>query len=187
MRHIAAVLLLCTASQPSFCRVTESHSTQTYEVAQNPGASLLRALNSASPIRSDGHIYHGNTAWNVHWVFRWNTSSNGLCAITSVETSLSTTITLPRLRRVSTSDSQDFDIYLSALTRHEEGHKQLGQSAAQEIDDAIARLPPMRSCKELDVEANRTAREILDRTRDAEIEYDRSTRHGCTQGACLKR
>jgi predicted secreted Zn-dependent protease len=187
MRHAATVLLFCAASQNSWGHVTESHSTQKYEVTQAPGTSLLQALNSASPIHRDGHVYHGHTSWNVHWSFQWNTLPNGMCAITSVNTTLTTITTLPQLRRPTGADSPEFDTYLSALIRHEEGHKQFGQNAANEIDSAITHLGPQPNCKSIESEANSAGRAILDRTREAEIEYDRSTKHGCTQGACLKR
>lgn len=44
----------------------------------------------------------------------------------------------------------------------------------------------MRSCEALEAEANRRGYEILKAAQSEERDYDADTRHGCTQGACLK-
>jgi len=187
MLYLVAALVFYAVPLQSWAHVTESHSTQTYEVILTPGTSLLQAINIAAKIYPDVRRYHGHTLSDVHWRFQWDVLPSGMCAITSVHTTLKTTITLPRLLKWPGADRTEFDTYLAALTRHEEGHKQLWKNAANQIDQAIIQLGPRLSCDSLELDANRLGQSILDRTRAAEIEYDLSTNHGCTQGACLQR
>jgi predicted secreted Zn-dependent protease len=185
MRHPVALLLLCLFATPSPAKVTEFDQLQTYPVHQRPGSSLLAALNNASPIREDGRIYHGNTAWDIRWSFRWDRNASGLCQILGVATKLSVTITLPELKSGTVAGQAEFQKYLRALQFHEEGHKKIAQEAASAADYAISTLPPMTSCKALASEAQRQGNAILDNARKAGQDYDATTRHGHTQGACL--
>ena len=187
MHSCLGLILSFLFSASAVAGVTEKHSTQTYEVVQQAGTSLLDAINKASTIRQDGKTFHGYTTWYVAWNFRWNTLSSGQCVITSVNTTVSTNIILPSLRRNANADLQQFDPYIAALTRHEEGHKQFGIDAAKEVDQAILNLEPRANCKQLEIDANNTGRRILERFKALEVEYDKTTKHGCTQGACLRR
>lgn len=187
MRIFSRLLLSFVFCTQAVAGVTEKHTTQNYEVVQEAGTSLLDAINKASKIRQDGKTFHGHTTWYVAWNFRWNTLSSGQCVITSVNTTVSTNIILPTLRRDANADLQRFDPYIAALTRHEEGHKQFGIDAAKEVDQAILSLEPRANCKQLEIDANNTGRRILERFKALEVEYDKTTKHGCTQGACLRR
>jgi predicted secreted Zn-dependent protease len=187
MRKVAALFLGVVVTISAFGDVTETITRQPYEVHQQSGVSLLVALNNASPVHDAGKIYHAYTGWEVRWRFMWNTSPAGMCEITSVATTLAVKMTLPELKTSTLAGSAEFQKYFPALLRHEEGHRKIGQDAAYAADRAISNLRPMSSCKELEREANRAGMEILERARRVEIEYDISTEHGCTQGACLAR
>ena len=185
MRHFAALLLACMLATPALAKVTEHEQHQGYPVHQSPGNSLLAALNNASPIRENGRIYHGNTAWDIRWSFRWDRNAMGLCQILGVATKLSVTITLPELKSGTVAGQAEFQKYIRALAFHEEGHKKIAQEAAYAADRAISTLPPMTSCKALASEAQRQGNAILDSARKAGGDYDATTQHGHTQGACL--
>jgi predicted secreted Zn-dependent protease len=187
MRKIAALFLGVVVTTSAFGAVTEATTRQLYAVHQQSGVSLLVALNNASLVRDAGKIYHAYTEWEVRWSFGWNTSPTGMCEITSVATTLTVKMTLPELKTSTLAGSAEFQKYFPALLRHEEGHRKIGQDAASAADRAIFNLRPMSSCKELERVANRAGMEILERAKRVEIEYDISTEHGCTQGACLAR
>jgi len=165
--------------------VSEQLEHRYYDVEPRPGETLLSALNAASPVRDGGRTFHAYTAWNVRWQFRWNAAPGGTCRIASVATQLAVTMTLPRLRAPQAPAAADFKRYFPALLLHEEGHRRLAREVAHEIDRTIERLPPMARCGDLESEANRRGHELIEAARAREIEYDRSTRQGCTQGACL--
>jgi predicted secreted Zn-dependent protease len=187
LHQLAAVFFLFTLSQASLALVTERHSIQTYEVEQAPGASLLSSINRVSPIRQNGKVYHGYTVWRIDWHFRWKSLSNGFCALESVNTKLTTTMTLPKLRKTRVAVVNEFNTFLDALTVHEEGHKQISRKGALDIDTAISQLPPQPDCKTLEFKANNVGNAIVERAKTEQIEYDAATEYGCTQGACLKR
>ena len=184
--HAAGLALAALgATAGSRAGVSEQVEHRYYEVDQRPGESLLAALNTASPVRDGGRIVHAYTAWQVRWQLRWNAAPGGNCRITSVATRLAVTMTLPRLRSTDAIAAADFKRYFPALLRHEEGHHALARAAAQEIDRGIESLPPMARCSDLEQEANRLGHAVIEATRQREAEYDRGTRHGCAQGACL--
>ena len=184
--HATAVALgTLAAAAPGHAGVSEQVEHRYYEVDQRPGEALLAVLNAASPVRDGARTFHAYTAWNVRWQFRWNAAPGGTCRITSVATRLAVTMTLPRLRSADALAAADFRRYYPELLLHEEGHRSLARGVAQEIDRRIETLPPMERCADLEREANRLGHELLEDARQREVEYDRSTRQGCTQGACL--
>ena len=73
--------------------------------------------------------------------------------------------------------------YLDALTEHESGHRETGFRAATDIAEVLPALPAKPTCEEAEEAANVAAREVLERYRKLDTEYDGETRHGATQGA----
>jgi len=181
-----ALALLAGGHAACGAHVTETVEDKTYEVRQRPGSSLLQALNAATPIRESGRAFFGYTYWHVDWRYRYERRPDGLCAITSVAVKLAVTTTLPVLKESTPEVAAEFRRFLPALAAHEDGHHRVGQAAAQEVDAAIAQLPAMSGCPLLEAEANRVANEAIERGRRANKAYDAATRHGCTQGACLR-
>jgi predicted secreted Zn-dependent protease len=167
----------------SLAEVSERLDYVSYSAKTEASRPLLESLDAASPIRRNGRVHHGYTDWYVRWQFRWWEEADGRCRITSVQTSLTGKIQLPRLEGKS---SPQFDRYLWALRTHELGHFRLGQVAAAEIDMEILALPEAPSCKALESLANSTGHRILNFYRGEELDYDASTDHGKSQGAWLK-
>ncbi len=73
--------------------------------------------------------------------------------------------------------------YLAPLTEHENGHRKHGLDAAREIDRGIGALPAQANCNALGNAANAFGNEILRKYNERDIDYDRTTDHGRTQGA----
>lgn len=180
--------LLAAAHAACSAHVTETQQRRSYEVRQQPGMGLLQALNHATPIRGEnGKPFFGYTDWRVNWQYRYDRSPDGRCGITSVAVKLVVTTTLPVLKESTPEVAAQFASYLPALVAHEEGHRRVGQAAAQQVDSAIAQLPAMANCRLLEAEANRIATELIERAARNDKAYDAATQHGCTQGACLTR
>ena len=182
---IAVVLLGFLTANSALARVTETSTRQTYEVRAATGDSLFNALNGATPLHEDSKPYHADTRWSLNWTFQWKTTPQGQCQISSVAVDLSVTMTMPQLKSGSPAVTAQFKRYFAALLTHEEGHRAIARKAADQAERAIAQLPPQLSCALLDQEANRTGMAILDEAKWKSIDYDNTTRHGCTQGACL--
>lgn len=178
------VALVCTGAAEA--AVTEEHLQQPYPVRAQPGETLRQALNAATPITEGGQRFHGYTRWNVRWTFRWWREASGRCTITEVTTRLRTQVQLPELRSATPAQQAVFDRYLSALSRHEQGHVQFGRDAAQAIDEGIAALPAAPDCATLERQANALGHRLLREHAEREQQYDRDTRHGASQGARLE-
>ena len=101
-------------------------------------------------------------------------------------TRLRTEVQLPELRSGTPAQQAVFDRYLSALSRHEQGHVQFGRDAAQAIDEGIAALPAAPDCAALERRANTLGHRLLREHAEREKQYDRDTRHGASQGARLE-
>lgn len=183
------LLLLCflLITQTSGAEVSDSLEYAYYTANADPASSLRSVLNSASPIRQNGQIFHGYTRWYVKWNFRWQEKPSGHCRITRVATQVTGNITLPRLSGATALQERQFGKYLSALHAHELGHYDIGKEAAATIDMKILNLPEMPSCKALESAANDLGHQVLGEYKERELHYDDSTGHGKSQGAWLER
>ena len=166
--------------------VSETVEQRHYTAELRNGASLLAALNRASPIRERGRIFHGYTRWFVEWRFHWRDGADG-CEISQVSTALRVTVTLPRLRTNDADATARFETYVAALETHEMGHVQVARDAARDIDAGLRTLPPSPTCGALEQAANALGHRRLEAARAVERRYDRDTGHGRTQGAWLAR
>ena len=188
MRCGLLLAMLAGVHAASMAHVTESGERRTYEVRQQAGTGLLQALKQATPIRGEsGQRFFGHTDWRVSLLYGYDRRPDGSCRITSVNVKLAVTTTLPELTESTADIAAQFAGYLPALIEHEEGHRRIGQAAAQQVDAAVAQLPPMASCRLLEAEASRVTAAVLERATRRNKAYDATTRHGCTQGACLQR
>ena len=185
MRTLLLMMSLMMLTAGANAEVREDLVYVNYTAHAEPGGSILSALNAASPIRQDGHVYHGHTSWNVKWNYRWHERANGSCSITSVSLEVSGKITLPVLVGATVAQAGQFDRYVSALRVHELGHYGIAKDAAAAIETKIRALPEMSSCRNFGSAANDAGSKILDEYRAKEIRYDATTGHGKTQGAFL--
>lgn len=184
MSHRFGLCLLC-AALPAAAQVNERLERSEYTVWANAQPTLAQAISAASPIKIDGKTYHGYTRWRIDWSFTWNPLADGRCQIDQVTTKLYGHITLPALFLASSDQQQRFDTYLKALNQHELGHYAIGQSAAQRIDQQLAKLPTQPDCTSLERTANKLGHDILQDATEQGKRYDQDTEYGKTQGAYL--
>jgi predicted secreted Zn-dependent protease len=182
----ALLLICCSAlSSAASADVTETLNYSYYEAKATQSQPLVDVLNSASPHRIDGHVFHAMTNWTVNWKFEGVENSSGKCRITRVFTELSVDIDLPRLSGASPTQAEQFDQYLSALRIHELGHYAIAKEAAAAVDDDIRALPESSNCEILFAAANEAGNQAIENYKQKEVEYDTVTDHGRTQGAWL--
>ena len=165
--------------------VSESIKYTYYKASADPSRSLLSILNAATPIRTDGKLFHGHAYWNVKWDFRWTEKPDGRCKILSVTTELTCNVQLPKLLGAVGEQRDQFNRYLTALRVHELGHCKIGKNAAAKIDRKILSLPEMSSCKDLGAAGNDIGYGTIKEYGEKVDQYDAKTQHGRTQGAWL--
>ena len=169
------LLLALLASSP----VQISH----YDVQGMTPVQIRASINESRPTGKDGKRWDAIAKWYVTWRYKTAQSPAG-CSVQSFDVALETSVTLPRLtNEPPTPVKQKWQKYLAALTTHENGHLQFGNSAAKAIQEAGTKMPARRSCQELRQDIQATAHRILDEHRRREVEYDTQTEHGRTQGA----
>lgn len=164
---------------------TVTENTDYYLVSGNTANEIRNDLNMNTVVWEGGISFDARTDWFVKWNFWWN-ESNSLCTITRVKTSVNVNYTLPKLinaRDLPASLQQKWDTYMIALSGHENGHRDMGISAASEIENEIGNMPPRRTCTQLESDANSLANQIIEKFQFIEIEFDRKTNHGANDGA----
>lgn len=156
-----------------------------YDVEGESEAELRAALDAHGPEDTNGQRHDAYTAWHVTWRFPFAQAEEG-CTTGPVTTAVHINVTLPRWRGpVDEGDPlvKKWRRYLDALKEHESGHRETGFRAATDITEKLPELPARATCEEAEEAANAAAREVLERYRALDAEYDAETRHGASQGA----
>jgi predicted secreted Zn-dependent protease len=150
---------------------------------------LGRELDRRSPIIFKGKKYRGYTQWQVTWNYRWWETTNS-CKVTTAQTQLKVTFTLPKIPNnhpVDAQTRQGFNRYFQALFKHEQNHQQSGVLAAKAIESMLLGLPSFSTCAQLENVANQLGYKIIKKYRQRDLDYDRRTDHGRTEGVMLER
>lgn len=157
-----------------------------YPIRGMSDTELRSQMTQQGPLDTlEGRRYDANTTWTVYWSYRYKSVGNQ-CRIASVQTKVNITFTLPQWQPppgTPRSLRAEWNQYLAALQTHEDGHKNHGLAAAQDVMRTLSRFPVAASCSALGEAANKAAQKVIRRYNQKDIEYDRSTRHGFTQGA----
>ncbi len=188
MRITMFILVACTLVGMSMLAVSTpivDLKTDYYQVNGKTPSEIRDDLDMKTPIREDGLNYDAHTDWFVKWNFWWN-KSNGQCAIKKVTTRVDIQYILPKLiisRALPKSLKQQWEVYMKALLHHEDGHKNIGVRAANEIEKEIGNMMARRTCKQLETDANRLGHKIIENFHGLDKEFDRKTDHGVKDGA----
>jgi len=112
----------------------------------------------------------------------------GSCRYVEVKLNGSIVEELPRWQAPAGADSAlvaRWNTFITNLETHEQEHVDLGLQAAKEIHDTLINFPPQPTCDELTAKGDARTDEIYDKYEQRNIEYDKRTNHGVTQGAAL--
>jgi predicted secreted Zn-dependent protease len=134
---------------------------------------------------TDGNTYDAYTGWDVSWNYRYQLTDDG-CSMASVTTTVNVVFRMPRWTNYADASAalkEKWDAYIKSLTCHEIGHKDIGVSAAFEIEQSLAALKPALTCSELAATANELGSRIISKYAEQERQYDIRTHFGKTQGA----
>ena len=178
MRTVFLCVLACVSTAQA--EVTLRERVSPYAISGSSAAQLRNQMNARGPRGYDGY-----TEWHVDWNYRYR-ESGGQCAIASVDTRLQVSMTLPQWSDESKAAAdlrERWQRYFAALKQHENGHREIGMKAANEIDRGIASLGARSSCDALGAAANALGQAVIGRYNQADLDYDRSTDHGKNQGA----
>ena len=159
-------------------------TTNSFNISGATERELRRSISQSRPWK-DKREGDANTEWKIEWTFRLR-SSERACQLDSFATKTTITMTLPKwMPRPAVPEllTQRWESYLTALKTHEDGHKKIALAAVAEIQRRVKMLKPQPTCEDFSELLNGTARSVIAEYRQKEIEYDRQTDHGATQGA----
>lgn len=148
-----------------------------YDVSGRTPAAIRAALNAVRPRDpNDGLPVDALSRWYVRWSWRGN--GRGGCDLANPTVEYSARIVMPRLANeadVPPAVRARWRAYVAALETHEAGHVRYPFDRLGEIAAAIRGS----TCGG----ANEAARRALAPMQRHDVDYDRATRHGASQGA----
>lgn len=187
MRKCLCTALLLILASRAQAELLVSTDYDFYAIAPANRYDIRSELNSRSPVAATGHDFTGHTDWRLHLSFHSQLQA-GVCRISDATITLLVRYTLPRLDDNYFYDwatESAFNRYYSALLTHEQGHAESGQLAASELQASLGRLRSRNGCPALRQSVDASFNRILDKYRQRDIDYDRRTDHGRSQGADL--
>ena len=173
-------LLLAATTPPGLTVVEE---TQYYEVTGSSAEELRASILRLAPRDHTGKRGVGMTSWQVRWGYEVKQTASA-CVRTSLDIKVNLVIALPRWKnRYDDSGLADrWNIYLAALEGHERGHLEIALRGAQELHEHLSRISSAKTCALLEQSLDSTANDLLDDLNRVQVDYDRRTQHGLTQG-----
>jgi predicted secreted Zn-dependent protease len=159
-----------------------------YSIHGRTAYELRQQMNKHGAKTDKGKTHDAITRWHVKWRFDFRSKGN-YCAIRTVQTSIDVIYNFPKWSDEADGPKELRDWwrrYLKALKKHEDGHRDIGISAAAEIEKAIGALRPEVNCHEMEIRADNLGESILKKFRRKEWIYDITTVHGMTQGAVFR-
>ena len=182
--RLAACIVFAGACSVACAEVISNDTVERYPIRGASEAELRFEMSAKGPLGAGGRRFDGYTRWNIAWRYKYRLDG-GLCRIDMVTTDVKVTTTLPEWndeRATPERLRKRWREYLAALTEHENGHRAHGMDAAREIDRGIAALPAQASCGALGNAANDLGNQIIRKYNERDLDYDRKTEHGLTQG-----
>ncbi len=132
----------------------------------------------------DGKKYDSVTNWKMTWNYGTSKSASG-CFTDAFTVTVDVVFRLPKWARDVKAPQQladRWDAYVKNILVHEGGHRDRAMIAAVELTQAVAALPPARTCSQLGREVNKIAHARINRLYEEQAAYDEATDHGRSQG-----
>lgn len=160
-----------------------------YDISGATLAELNMAARRAGPVsQATGARVWGMCTWQITWQYS-TAGGQGKCAVDKFSIKLSSVLDLPRWTNrdaASGALQAEWERFSAALRRHEDGHKDNGVRAANDLAGRLRALPPEKTCADLGTKIRALGERLTAEYRLLDQSYDRATGHGATQGAQLK-
>jgi predicted secreted Zn-dependent protease len=134
------------------------------------------------------HDHNAYTKWHIDWNYSFRIEPNQW-TLDKFDTRVQIRYTFPKWQTTDTPDKNvvtEWERFMNAVTEHEIGHSDLGLAAAAEMNRTMSfSVWQGETRREVKERIDAKCSEILEKYRKLEIEYDKNTDHGKTQGARL--
>lgn len=159
-----------------------------YEVTGNTVAEIQKSVLARTPVRSASGVYGGATRWHLETSYRTEPLPGGRCAVLDPKVFLEIKVTLPRLKpgtRITRQAYAEWNRFLGALRAHEKLHALNGKFTAETLERRMANLTTGFDCQRTKEVLDKSSRALIDQISQRDVELDRRTVHGRSQGAFL--
>ena len=176
MRSFSLVVIIAL-TQPALA--DKSTRTDYYSISGSTGAQLLTEIDAKGP-----QGFSGYTRYELDYSYQTQ-MNNGRCRSSRTVLDLAITYTMPRweTRPGASAELQaGWDEWYRLLELHERGHGALAEAAYEDILDTWRLTGYRESCQEIRNEVEQAFGSILARLNQENVEYDRRTDHGRSQG-----
>lgn len=156
-----------------------------YEVCGCTEKDLQCDLKQKGCSISNGKKYDAVTRWKITWDYDHNRESSA-CHADSFRVNVEVTFRYPKWVRNGDARPElveKWGAYLNNLILHENRHRDIVVEAAQALSRAVAELPPVRTCAELDRSVQALSRSRMAKLIEDQNAYDAVTNHGRAEGA----
>lgn len=187
---IALLFLACSAplfaSDTASCELKVREGYRFYDITGKTLDDLIQEIKLNGTKWNDGKVYSAMTNWDIHYKYEV-ICQNGRYSVKSAATRVDILYNMPRLNLATCAPElvTTWSNYLTHLQGHEFGHKDLAVKTASEVNEMFGTLPSFAREEDLAAEITKRTEEKFKKLKEIQIEYDRDTRHGETQGAVL--
>lgn len=183
-------VLLCLARLSSWGDVLPVEgvhpTTQTkyYDLTGQTMQKLIAQMNELGPVEADGKHYFAHTDWTLKWQYRYETRA-GRLVLTRLSVAVDANSSIPR-RQATDRMAAEWARFSAAVALHERGHAENAMRHAKQLYATLRQHGPFASKEELEAFVNTQGNQCIADANAEDVEYDKRTNHGDTQGATLR-
>ena len=158
-----------------------------YDLTGQSAKQLIAQMRETGPPGKDGKRYFGKTDWTIHWRYHYETRG-GSVILTRVSVTTDVTTIMPRRQALANGADRmaaEWARFLAALGVHERGHAENAQRHAKQLYAVLHGHGPFASAQELEAFVKMQGDKCIADANAEDLEYDKRTGHGDTQGATL--
>ncbi len=167
-----------------------SYETQfavtTYNVQGQSVKEIHQSLeaNALSDPHEIGKRFYARTDWYLSAKWFYVPTARG-CEVERAQVSIIVTMTLPALvtTNVAPEVQARWNTFLNNTVQHEREHVKIAYDGARDYQRQLGNYPPAVNCTAIQSQLQNLFRQHYDLIDRTNVEYDRKTQHGITQGA----
>lgn len=171
----AAIAIFALVALPaSSASLSKSYSY--FNIGGNTMAEIETELERRGPkLNSTGRRHPGATLMEFKTNVKYG-EGNGRCRVTEAQVLVKAKVILPRWRSRRRSDEDTrliWDTLAADIKRHEESHVIIAKNHARELENALKRIYPQRSCEQAAAKAKDITNRVMSKHDAAQAKFDR--------------
>lgn len=158
-----------------------------YPVAGTTLSEIQRSISVNTPSREGNTYYAGVTIWSLSSTYELLTMPEG-CRVDNGQVFLDVRVHLPRLSDssgLSAPALKEWNRFTNSLKVHEMLHAQNAYRAADNLLRKVNGTKTTVPCARAKIIAEQATSTLITRIADFDLQFDKKTNHGASQGAVL--